>query len=112
MVMLRAGYNLTTGAQRNYWDGQQVTPLSSEARLAQLKHSASLGLGFNFGSIFLDAAVRARFVPKDYVIPYNYYYAPNPSDFYEKVVDDDVLTPEIVVKSTLVDAILTVGWRF
>ena len=109
---LRAGYNLTTGAQRNYLDGNIAVPLSSEARLAQLKHSVSAGVGYSFGSLFIDAAVRARFVPKDYVIPYYYYYAPNASQYYNKVVDDAILTPEIVVKSTLVDALVTLGWRF
>lgn len=109
---LRTGYNLTTGAQRNYLDGNIAVPLSSEARLAQLKHSVSAGVGYSFGSLFIDAAVRARFVPVDYVIPYNYYYAPNASQFYNKVVDDAILTPEIMVKSTLVDALVTLGWRF
>ena len=109
LLSLRAGYNLTTGAQRNYLDG---LPLTTEDRLAQLKHSISGGVGFSFGSAFVDVAVRARFVPSDYVIPYNYYYAPNPSQYYYKDVDDSILTPEIVVKSTLVDALVTLGWRF
>ena len=109
LLSLRAGYNLTTGAQRRYMDG---LPLSTEDRLAQLKHSISGGVGFSFGSAFVDVAVRARFVPSDYVIPYNYYYAPNPSQYYYKEVDDSILTPEIVVKSTLVDALVTLGWRF
>jgi len=112
LLSLRAGYNLTTGAQRNYLDGDKVLPLSTEDRLAQLKHSLSGGVGFSFGSAFVDVAVRARFVPKDYVIQYNYYYAPNASQYYYKVVDDSILTPEIVVKSTLVDALVTLGWRF
>jgi hypothetical protein len=112
MVSLRAGYNLTTGAQRNYLDGDKVVPLSTEERLAQLKHSVSAGVGFSFGSLFIDAAVRARFVPADYVIPYNYYYAPNASEYYYKVVDDSIITPEIVVRNTLVDALVTLGWRF
>ena len=109
LLSLRAGYNLTTGAQRCYMDG---LPLSTEDRLAQLKHSISGGVGFSFGSAFVDVAVRARFVPSDYVIPYNYYYAPNASQYYYKEVDDSILTPEIVVKSTLVDALVTLGWRF
>jgi hypothetical protein len=109
LLSLRAGYNLTTGAQRYYEDG---LPLSTEDRLAQLKHSISGGVGFSFGSAFVDVALRARFVPSDYVIPYNYYYAPNASQYYYKVVDDSILTPEIVVKSTLVDALVTLGWRF
>ncbi|MBQ2171612.1 MAG: hypothetical protein II454_00265 [Bacteroidales bacterium] len=109
LLSLRAGYNLTTGAQRNYLDGLR---LSTGDRLAQLKHSVSAGVGFSFGRAFVDVAVRARFVPNDYVIPYNYYYAPDPYQYYNKVVDDYILTPEVVVKSTLVDALVTVGWRF
>ena len=109
LLSLRAGYNLTTGAQRNYLDG---LPLSTADRLAQFKHSVSAGVGFSFGRAFVDLAVRARFVPNDYVIPYNYYYAPDPYQYYNKVVDDYILTPEVVVKSTLVDALVTVGWRF
>ena len=112
VVSLRAGYNLITGAQRNYLDGDKVLPLSMQDRLAQLKHSVSAGVGFSFGGLFVDAAVRARFVPADYVISYNYYYAPNASQYYYKVVDDSIITPEIVVKSTLVDALVTLGWRF
>ena len=96
-VALRAGYNLIT---------------SGERRAALLKHNVSLGVGFSFGSFFLDAAVRGRFVPADYVIPYYYYYTPNPSQFYYKDIDDSVLTPEVKVKSAMLDALLTVGWRF
>lgn len=97
-LSLRAGYNLTTGAQLCY------------ERL--FKHSASVGFGVNWGGIFLDAALRARFIPKEYFIPYNYYYAPDASKYYYKEVDDGILTPEVVVKSTLFDALVTLGWRF
>ena len=83
-MSLRAGYNLITNGEREQ---------------TLLKHNLSVGAGFSFGSFFLDAAVRARFVPNDVVIPYEYYGA-------------DVLTPEIVVKSTMFDALVTVGWRF
>ena len=96
-VALRAGYNLITNGER---------------RTVLLKHNVSLGVGFSFGSFFLDAAVRGRFVPADYVIPYYYYYTPNPSQFYYKDIDDSVLTPEVRVKSAMLDALLTVGWRF
>jgi hypothetical protein len=96
-VALRAGYNLITSGERN-------------AQL--LKHNLSLGVGLSFGSFFLDAAVRGRLVPAEYFIPYYYYYAPNPNQFYNKVVDDEVLTPEVVVKSAMVDALITLGWRF
>ena len=96
-VALRAGYNLITNGERN---------------ATLLKHNVSVGVGFSFGSFFLDAALRARFVPADYVIPYNYYYAPNPNQFYDKVVDDSILTPEVKVQSAMLDALVTVGWRF
>lgn len=96
-VALRAGYNLITNGER---------------RTVLLKHNVSLGVGFSFGSFFLDAAVRGRFVPADYVIPYYYYYTPNPSQFYYKDIDDSVLTPEVKVKSAMLDALLTIGWRF
>ncbi len=111
-LSVRAGYNLTTGAQRNYLDGNNVVPLCAQDRLAQMKHSLSAGAGYSFGSFFVDAAVRARFVPREYVIPYNYYYAPDPTQFYNKVVDDAIITPEIMVKNTLLDVLLTLGWRF
>ena len=96
-VALRAGYNLITNGERN---------------ATLLKHNVSVGVGFSFGSFFLDAAVRYRTSPKGYVIPYNYYYAPNPNQFYDKVVDDSILTPEVKVQSAMLDALVTVGWRF
>lgn len=97
MVALRAGYNLITNGER---------------KATLLKHNLSLGVGFSFGSFFLDAAVRGRFVPVDYVIPYYYYYALNPNQFYDKVVDENILTPEVKIKSAMLDALVTVGWRF
>lgn len=112
-LSLRAGYNLITGAQRNNLDGNfNPIPLSTQDRLNQLKHSASIGVGYSFGHLYVDAAVRARFVPSEYVIPYNYYTVPDGSAFYNKVVDTNVLTPEVLIKTTYLDALLTLGWRF
>ena len=112
-LSLRAGYNLITGAQRNNLDGNfNPIPLSTQERLNQLKHSASVGVGYSFGHLYIDAAVRARFVPAEYVIPYNYYTVPDGSAFYNKVVDTNVLTPEVLIKTTYLDALLTLGWRF
>ena len=56
--------------------------------------------------------MRARFVPNEYVIPYNYYTTPAGSAFYNKQVDTNVLTPEVLIKTTLLDALVTLGWRF
>ena len=74
--------------------------------------SASLGLGYSStGSFFADFSLRLRFLPDEYVVPYYYYTAPDPSRYYEKV-RSDVMTPEIFVRSYVADALVTVGWRF
>lgn len=110
---LRAGYNLTTSAQLNTLDASfNPHPLSADDLKALAKHSVSVGAGYSFGSLYLDAALRARFVPEEYVIPYSYYYAPNSSQYYYKDVDDGILTPEVVVKRSAFDALVTLGWRF
>ena len=75
--------------------------------------AVSFGLGYSSsGSFYADFSLRFRFLPDEYIIPYYYYYAPDPDKFYNKVVDDGVLTPEILVQSTVTDALFTVGWRF
>lgn len=118
-LAIRAGFNYTTTGQRNYLDywidnaGKvqvDITPLTPAQRAAQARSSASLGVGYSFGSIFLDAAFRARFVPKEYVTPYYYYTYDN--DYRDKSRDADVAVPEIEVKSTRFDALVTLGWRF
>ncbi len=97
-VAIRAGYNLTTHAEQDY---------------ALLQHAFSLGAGYSSGGPFyLDCAVRLRTLPAQYYIPYEYYYAPNPAQYYAKDVLTDIITPEVEVRSFLVDALLTVGWRF
>ena len=54
-LSLRAGYNLIT---------------TEEDEMTLRKHSFSAGFGISRGSMFVDAAVRARFMPKEYYIPY------------------------------------------
>ncbi len=98
-VAIRAGYNLTTGAEKEF--------------ASLLRHAFSLGAGWSSsGSFYLDAAVRLRTVPAEYLIPYYYYVATDPNRYYEKYIREDVITPEIEVKSMFVDALLTLGWRF
>lgn len=111
-LAIRAGYNYITSGEVAYFNGNSLVPLTDEQKAAKCKHTASLGVGWTVGSFFADIAVRTRFVPKEYYIPYEYYYAPDPTQFYNKVVDEGFLTPEIEVKSTLVDAMFTFGWRF
>ena len=77
------------------------------------KQTYSFGLGYSSpGAFYADFALRFRLMPTEFVVPYEYYYAPDSSNPYQKVVDDGVLTPEISVDSTIADAFLTVGWRF
>ena len=98
-VALRAGYNLTTGAEKDY--------------ASLLRHAFSLGAGYSSnGPFYLDMAVRLRTVPNEYLIPYEYYYAPDPDNYVNKVVWETLFTPEVEVRSFVVDALLTLGWRF
>ena len=75
--------------------------------------AVSFGLGYSSsGAFYADFSLRFRFLPDEYIIPYYYYYAPDASKYYNKVVDDGILTPEILVQSSVTDALFTVGWRF
>ena len=95
VLAVRGGFGYTGSAETvpqgaDYWQN----------RFSLAKTNASLGLGYSSGgSFYADAAVRLRFVPKEYLIPYEY-------------ADPNILTPEIEVKSTLMDAMITLGWRF
>ena len=110
-LAIRAGYDFTTSPQRNRLDGNNVVALSASEKNALIKQSVSVGLGYSTGAFYVDAAFRARFVPDEYITPYYYYYAPDPAQFYNKVVDA-VETPEVHIKSHLFDTMLTLGWRF
>ncbi len=110
-LSIRAGYNYITSAQKNWLNADWTnTPLSSAERIRQAKHVASVGLGASFGAFFVDAAVRVRFMPKEYLLAYDYYTYE--SDPMSKRIDNSVLTPELEAKARLWDALLTFGWRF
>ena len=112
-LALRGGYNYTTTGQHNTLVGDNVVALTKEQMKLQAKSAWSVGLGYSSGdSFFADLAFRMRNVPDEYYIPYYYYYAPNASRFYDKVIDDAVITPEVRVQSHLYDVVLTMGWRF
>ena len=97
-LAIRTGYNYETSGI--VYEGKGNT-------------AVSFGLGYSStGSFYADFSLRFRFLPDEYIIPYYYYYAPDPAKFYNKVVDENVLTPEILVQSTVTDALFTVGWRF
>lgn len=98
-LAVRTGYNLITSGIK---DGSEAA-----------KQIVSFGLGYSSsGSFYADCALRFRFLPDEYIIPYYYYYSPNPAEYYNKEVDNSVLTPEIRLQSTVTEAVVTVGWRF
>ena len=98
-IAVRTGYNYITSGIK---DGSEAA-----------KQIVSFGLGYSStGSFYADLALRFRFLPDEYIIPYYYYYAPDPTHFYDKVVDDGVMTPEIRFQSSVAEAMVTVGWRF
>ena len=108
---IRAGYNYITSAQKNWLNADwTMTALTSAEKIRQAKHVASVGLGASFGAFFVDAAVRVRFMPTEYILTYD--YLTYDSDPLSKRVDNTVLTPELEFRTHLWDALLTFGWRF
>lgn len=97
-LAIRAGYNLSTGAEKlDVW-GNKLEPL--------LNHSASFGLGFSSkGSFFADVAAKTRFIPDEYFMPYEDYIFDAEGNVAE-------FAPEIRNKSSLWKVLLTIGWRF
>lgn len=118
-LSLRAGFNYTGGAQRNFleyyldsagYTQVELTPLSAGERAAQARYGVSAGIGYAAGAFFADAAVRFRTAPKEYVTPYFYYGYD--TDYTDKFIDADVDVPEIEARYRFFDAVLTLGWRF
>lgn len=93
-LALRTGYNYITSPERG----------------APSRSSVSFGLGYALGPLYADLAVRLRFDPASYYTPY-YYYAYD-DDYTYKYVDEGITTPEVQVSGTLINAMLTLGWRF
>ena len=111
-LSLRAGYNYTTAAEHAWWDGYSVVKYSAAELASMAQHAFSAGIGYSFGSFYVDAAARFRMLPAEYVVPYYYYYAPDETQYWNKVVDEDFLTPEVASRRRMTDVILTLGWRF
>lgn len=96
-VSVRAGYTLTTSAEKlDSWGN----PLAG-----QNIQTASFGLGYSSkNSFFVDAAVQTRFLNKEYFMPYE--------DYTDEVGNIIEYAPEIVVNRSLWKAVITLGWRF
>jgi len=112
-LALRAGYNYITSAQYGQFENGRIKGLSAQERRALATHQASLGAGLSLGAFFADVAVRMRFVPFETIVPYVYWkYETDETEFYRKTEDTSVLTPMVRTDWTLVQAFLTLGWRF
>lgn len=110
----RAGLGITTSAEKYYEDGtnkvyytdynddyylgRKDLPMSAKY-VPDIRRSYSLGLGYNpAGSFFADFAVRLTRLPQSVYQPYYNY--------------DDLYSPIFETKRSLVNAVLTLGWRF
>lgn len=118
-LAIRTGYNfVTSGIKKEYvLDEASFTyvpvTLTTAQQIDKATTNVSFGLGYSSaGSFYVDAAVRFRFLPQKYIIPYYYYAAAPDAPFYEKGINVDILTPEISIKSVATEALLTLGWRF
>lgn len=99
-LAIRAGYNYNTYGGLGQ-DGKRDTSLD--------KHAFSLGAGYSSkGSFFADLAVRLRTYREKFQ-PYNYYLYNADGSFY---IDNSINCPMIESTSYLVDALLTLGFRF
>lgn len=98
-LSIRAGYNLSTSAQKKYFDSYYEEYLNLKQTYG---HNLSFGLGYSSkGSFFADAACRYSFATKEYIYPYSDYLA-----------DYDILSPEILNLHSNWKVLLTIGWRF
>ena len=108
-LAIRVGYNFISTSQKNWLNADySVTPLTKEERKLQSRNMVSFGAGYSFGSFYTDFAVRLRFLPDAYYVPY-YKYA------YENgrtVLDSEAEVPIIKSTDTGIDTVLTLGWRF
>ena len=97
-LALRAGYTLTTSAEKlDVW-GNRLPARNTQ--------SASLGLGYSSkGSFFADAAVQTRFLNPEYFMPYEDYIFDADGYVAEPV-------PEILHRRSLWKVLITLGWRF
>lgn len=104
---IRAGYNLNVSGEKAAWDGFEYTSVNST-----LSHKAAIGVGFSCkGSFFADIACTKSFIPDEYFMPYSDYVYKKTAGG-DLVVDPIYYAPEILIKPSLWNVILTLGFRF
>ena len=91
-LALRGGYTYTTNPNKDYVNGE--------------RSSYSFGLGYSSpGSFFADLAVRVNTLPEEHLNIYGDYA-------YDAAGNLLMPSPTVNINTTLVDALVTVGWRF
>ena len=98
-LAVRAGYNMSSAAQVNYYDEHYEEYLALPKTYG---HNVSFGLGYSSNrSFFADIACRYTFATSEHIYPYSDYLA-----------DYNILSPEILNKHSNWKLLLTLGWRF
>ena len=106
-IAIRAGYNLNVSAEKAIWDGYKFVNIDPT-----YGHKVAFGLGFSsHKSFFADIACTRAILPKEYFMPYSDYVFTYTKDG-EVAVDPNYYAPEILIKSSLWNVILTFGFRF
>jgi hypothetical protein len=106
-LALRAGYNLNVSGEKAVWDGWEYAKIDPT-----YSHKAALGIGFSSKkSFFADLALTKSFLPKEYFMPYDDYVFKYSKDG-DLIVDPNYYAPELLIKSSLWNVILTIGFRF
>jgi hypothetical protein len=104
---IRAGYNFNVSAEKAIWDGFDYVGINPT-----FSHKAALGLGFSSNkSFFADIACTRAFLPKEFFMPYDDYVFTYTKEG-DVAVDPNYYAPEILIKSSLWNVILTLGFRF
>ena len=99
-LAIRAGYNLSTSAQKCEYDYDYDDYYKVERAK---RHNVAFGLGYSSKkSFFADLACRYTLPEKEYIIPYSNYLAST----------GGALPPEILTTSSNWKVLLTLGWRF
>lgn len=107
-LAIRAGYNLSTSAEKAIWDGFEYIKLDKPT----LSHKAAIGLGYSSKkSFFADIACTRSFIPNEYFMPYSDYVYTETKEG-DIIVDPNYYAPELLIKSSLWKVILTIGFRF
>ena len=98
-LAVRAGYNMSSSAQKKYYDSNQEDWLDMKQTLRQ---NISFGVGYSSKkSFFADIACRYTFRSDEFIYPYSDYLA-----------DYGILSPEIRNTHSDWKLLLTLGWRF